>query len=127
MNIAPIQKGIGSSATRVAESIRDAANWAGRQIVNGFQKFAELMKSAWNTVYPFLKEVAVQTTSFLRTGPGVALMAGVAGSFLAYSSVQMKDQKWIALALQVSAYAAFIGAGVALGLGLSKGLSAPLF
>lgn len=126
MSIGKIQGGIGETATKVFESVKDAAIWAGHQITKGFNKFVELVKAAWNVVFPFLKDVAIRTTDFLRTAPGIGLVLGATSMVLGYNAIQNHDKKWLSLALQVATVATAIGTGAVLGYGYATGLNTPL-
>ena len=126
MNIGSIQGGIGETATKVFESIKDTAVWTGHQITKGFDKFVELMKSAWNAAFPFIKDLAVRTADFLKTAPGIGLVLGVSSMVLGYSAISMKDNKLASLALQVASIATAVGAGAVLGYGYVTGMNSPL-
>ncbi len=126
MNITAIQSGIGEAASKVFGSLKDAAIWSGHQISKGFDKFAELMKSAWNAAFPFLKDLAIRTADFLKTAPGMGLVLGVTSLVLGYTAHSMSDKKWISLALQVSSITLALGAGAVLGYGYATGLTTPL-
>lgn len=126
MNITPIQKGIGEAASTAFEAVKNAFSWLGHQISVGFDKFAEVMKAAWNSAYPFIKDLAIRTVDFLRTAPGIGLVLGVTSLALGYTAQSMSDKKWIALSLQVSAIAAAVGAGLVVGYGYATGLTNPL-
>ena len=126
MNIAPIQKGIGETATKVFESVKSAASWLGHQITKGFDKFVEMMKAAWSTAYPLIKDFAIRTVDFLRTAPGLGLVLGVSSLALALAADSKCDNKWASRALQVSSIALAIGAGAFVGFGYATGLNNPL-
>lgn len=126
MNLTPIEKGIGETASTAFEAVKNSFSWLGRQISVGFTKFADVMKSAWNAAYPFIKDLAVRTADFLRTAPGIGLILGATSLVLAYTAQSMNDQKYVAAALQVTAILTAVGAGAVLGYGYATGLSTPL-
>lgn len=126
MNITPIQKGIGETASSAFEAVKNAFSWLGRQISVGFTKFADAMKSAWSTAYPFIKDLAIRTADFLRTAPGIGLVLGATSLVLGYTAQSMSDKKWVAAALQVTAILTAVGAGAVVGYGYATGLNNPL-
>lgn len=126
MNISEITGGISSGAAQVGETIKSAALWTGRQIVTGFGKLDNLIKSAWNSAIPFIKTAATRTLEFSRTAPGMCLVAITAGTVLIYTASQLQDDESLALALRVTGAICFIGAGAAMTLGALNGFTTPL-
>ncbi len=84
------------------------------------------VSAAWDAAKPHLKEAAVKTASFLRTAPGLSLIAFLGGAVLAVSAQQLHSNRVVNLIMQICAYTLFAAAGVALGVGLVYGFSAPL-
>lgn len=120
-----VERGFGSAISNGASSIlqafKNAVAWTGRMVKVGFEKLGEAIKYVWNNSLPFLKNVFTQVANFLRTAPGIGLISGVLGTAFLATAEGVKDQKWVAIGLRVAAAAAFIGTGVAIGLGFAAG------
>lgn len=133
MTIGSIQSGISEAAAKVFTPIKNAAAWAGHQITKGFDKFSELIKTAWNTVFPFLKNLAIRTTDFLKTAPRMGLVLGASSLVLGASSLALgyaahtyHEKKWVSASLQAASIVTAIGTGIILGYGYAIGFRAPL-
>lgn len=136
MTIGSIQSGISEAAAKVFTPIKNAAAWAGHQITKGFDKFSELIKTAWNTVFPFLKNLAIRTTDFLKTAPRMGLVLGASSLVLGASSLALgyaahaahtnHEKKWVSASLQAASIVTAIGTGIILGYGYAIGFHAPL-
>ncbi len=127
MNISEITSGVSSGVAKAGETIKNAAIWTGRQIAAGFSKLGELIKSAWNAAFPFIKTAATKTLDFLRTAPGMGIIGITAGAVLTYTACELKNNKMVATAFHICAITCFVGAGVAIGLGVANGFTTPLF
>lgn len=126
MTIGSIQSGISEAAAKVFTPIKNAAAWAGHQITKGFEKFSELIKTAWNTVFPFLKNLAIRTTDFLKTAPGMGLVLGASSLALGYAAHTNHEKKWVSASLQAASIVTAIGTGIILGYSYGIGFHAPL-
>ena len=127
MSIPIVKGGFTEGLAKVGETIKNAALWAGRMIKTGFVKLAEAIKTLWNNALPFLKDAAVKVATFLKTAPGLALLGGLLGTVLGVTAETVNDKKHVAIALRIAAAAAFVGTGIAIGVGITNGFSTPLF
>lgn len=127
MNIKEITGGCQEGLVKAGEAIKDAALWAGRMIKTGFTKFAEAITKLWNISSPILKEVAIKTLTFLRSAPGFAMLGGLLGTALGVTAETLsEDKKYLAVILRIAAAVAFVGMGIAIGVGIVTGFNAPL-
>lgn len=138
-----IGSGIANAASTAANSIKDAALWTGHTISKGCVKFADAIKTCWNNAVPFIKNTAQQTGHYIKlaaqeTGKVLNTPAGAMGitgalgvgsaltaGYLAYKGGDQKT-KVATLAFGALALASFAGLGVAAGVGLKGGFTAPL-
>lgn len=127
MSIPVVKGGFTEGLAKAGEAIKNAALWAGRMIKTGFVKLGEAIKTLWNNALPFLKDAAIKVGTFLKTAPGLALMGGLLGTVLGVTAETVNDKKYVAIALRIAAAAAFVGTGIAIGVGITKGFTAPLF
>jgi len=113
------------SGGNVLDSVKNAVLWAGRMIQTGFTKLGSLIQSAWDKTIPFLKSTASSVGAFFRTGPGIATIGFTAAIALWATSnsncLRGEDLALARIALRVAALACFVGAGVGIGLAISKG------
>ncbi len=119
MSITSIQKGIGSTLGSVFESIKNTAIWSGHQISKGFNKLIDLLKAAWNKIFPYIKNFAMKIGAFLRTSTGMGVLLGTISLGLGLSANRIKDKTWLSIALQISSFALAIASGAFLGYGFA--------
>ena len=101
-------------------------NWASVQAPAIKDAIIATVTKAWENVKPFLTDFAIKAATFLRTAPGIGGLAVLVGAIFAFSADHV-DDKWGRLALRICGAAFFIGAGIALGMGIVNGMTVPLF
>lgn len=111
MDIGEVMDGIVSTFSEAAEGIKDATLWAGRMIESGFDKLVEIIKLCWDKSLPFLKDAFLQAAKFLKSTPGLAVLAGLAGlaGFGLLLGAEFTDKKWEAVAMRITGVVCIAG------------------
>ena len=117
----PAIRDSGVSVTFNAQAFFSQAwNTIKTKVIAIWQTFAAF---AQNTALPFVKNLAGQAWTFIRTPAGFITVGGVLGLTLGALSARInhEEQPFLKAMLQVAAVAAFVGTGIVVGIGLSRG------
>lgn len=101
--------------------------WASIQEPSIKSTIVASVSEAWEKVKPYITDFAVKTAHFLRTAPGIGLLALLGAAALAISAEYVSDNTAARVAMKICAMALFVGAGVVLGVGFVNGMTVPLF
>ena len=157
MDVNLVKEGTEVGASNAMDSIKEAVQWLGRTISEGFSALAEIIAKCWDsvsafvcesaitiadftneTVFPFLKEAGICTLSFLRSpagpafvGIGAGIGCAVVGDLCDSTTVKngqvVREQPYLATAFRVGSLLSFLGAGIFVGYGIVEGFDGPLF
>lgn len=125
MTTEAVQGSFSEGLANAGEAIKEGAIWFGRAIEEGCIWLADAIKSAWEIASPHLKDAAMKTLEFCKTPAGFSVMGGVVGIVLGVSA-EAVEHKSIAIALRIAAAAGFVGAGIAIGVGITNGFLIPV-
>ncbi len=121
--VQPVARDVATVTINVQAFFSQTFTYVSNLVVSVAQTVFSYMQ---NTVLPFVSNIASQTWTFLRTPAGFITSCGVLGLALAHASSEVDKAEFPLLkdALQIASVASFIGAGVAVGLGVAYGFTA---